>query len=57
VIAVTAMAMEGDRERVMASGCDGYFSKPISVHEFRQSVAELIGGAVVPQPHEKGSVS
>lgn len=44
VVAVTAMAMEGDREKVMESGCDGYFTKPISVPEFRATVERLVGG-------------
>jgi two-component system cell cycle response regulator DivK len=43
VIAVTALAMDGDRERVMESGCDGYFSKPISVPEFRSTVGVMLG--------------
>ena len=43
VLAVTALAMDGDRRRVMASGCDGYMSKPISVPAFREKVNILLG--------------
>ena len=39
VIAVTAMAMLGDGERLLAQGFDGYLSKPI---EFDELKAELI---------------
>jgi len=38
VIALTAHAMRGDRERFLAGGCDGYISKPISVKDFIGSV-------------------
>lgn len=44
VIAVTALAMPGDREKVMECGCDGYFSKPISVSVFRSQVRDLLRG-------------
>lgn len=42
VVAVTALAMPGDRKKVMESGCDGYFSKPISLSEFRSRVQEML---------------
>ncbi len=39
VLALTAHAMRGDRERFMAAGCDGYIAKPIDVKSFVQEVA------------------
>ena len=39
VIALTALAMKGDEERIRAAGCDGYIAKPMSVHQFLATVA------------------
>jgi two-component system cell cycle response regulator DivK len=41
VVALTAFAMRGDRERFLAAGFDGYISKPISVTTFAQTVQQL----------------
>jgi two-component system cell cycle response regulator DivK len=39
VIALTALAMKGDEERIRAAGCDGYIAKPIAYREFLTLVA------------------
>ncbi len=45
IIAVTAFAMKGDEERILQGGCEGYISKPISVHHFLETIARYIGPA------------
>ena len=39
VVALTALAMKGDEERIRAAGCDGYIAKPMRMHEFLAAVA------------------
>ena len=44
VIALTAHAMTGDRERAMQAGFDGYITKPIDVRNFPDQVQRALGG-------------
>jgi len=46
VVAVTAFAMDGDRERLLAAGFDAYVSKPIDTRTFAAFVAGVV--------HERG---
>ena len=45
VVAVTALAMKGDKERILKSGCDGYVAKPIHVPEFLDEVEKFLSFA------------
>jgi CheY-like chemotaxis protein len=42
IIGLTAYAMKGDEERVLAAGCDGYVAKPIDTRSFPALVAQYL---------------
>ncbi|MBN1979222.1 MAG: hybrid sensor histidine kinase/response regulator [Anaerolineae bacterium] len=44
IVAVTAATLDGDRERALAAGCNGYISKPIDVDTFPEQVREFLKG-------------
>ncbi len=45
IIALTAYAMKGDDERALASGCDGYVSKPIDTKMLLATIERYLAGA------------
>jgi CheY-like chemotaxis protein len=47
VIALTALAMKGDEERIRAAGCDGYIAKPLAYREFLATIAARLQKTVV----------
>jgi two-component system cell cycle response regulator DivK len=42
IIGLTAYAMKGDEERILAAGCDGYIAKPINTRKLPRLITALI---------------
>jgi len=50
IIAITAYGMKGDREMVLAAGCNDYISKPIDIETFPRLIAEALKKSVSGGP-------
>jgi two-component system cell cycle response regulator DivK len=50
---VTSYAMAGDRERVMAAGCNGYLEKPINPDTFITEVSAFLPPALPGEIRER----
>ena len=42
IVALTAYAMKGDKEKFLAAGCDAYLSKPFNTRELPEVVAKML---------------
>jgi two-component system cell cycle response regulator DivK len=50
VIALTALAMRGDEERIRAAGCEGYIAKPMRYRQFLATIAAHLAHASTQVP-------
>ena len=49
VVALTAYAMPGDRDKALVVGCDGYIPKPIDIKEFPAAVQRYLASTRKPE--------
>lgn len=49
IVALTANAMQGDRELCLSAGMDDYITKPVKIHEIAAAIRRQFGPVVAPQ--------
>lgn len=50
IVALSAYAMKGDRERALQAGCDGYIAKPVNTRLLSDLVAQYLDGTLPARP-------
>jgi len=53
VVALTALAMKGDEERIRAAGCDGYIAKPLSYKDFLATISSQLAKSRAPASEQE----
>jgi len=55
IVALTAYAMKGDEEAALASGCDGYITKPIDTRTFPATIRGYLETLRTPSPSSRAT--
>jgi CheY-like chemotaxis protein len=53
IVALTAHAMQSDRDRAYAAGCDGYLSKPFKAQQLRDEIARVLAAEPAMPPADE----
>jgi CheY-like chemotaxis protein len=56
IIALTAFALPGDRERFLSAGFSGYLGKPFTKPQLEAALAEALGGEAEPPSNGRESI-